>query len=200
MNSFEALGRSLDQGRNDLWNQLLNPNVGSQNLTNSLNVPLMNNINDSNNMASLMAQARYQHELSLMRNNLAAGAGSMLPNQLFPKQNNLPPPSFLMQGLEKQNRPSPPLGVEEDIAATSMLSMSSGDGSGAPAGGMILPYPAIPEQKNLPTPSVLMKGLEKQNRPSPPLGVEEDIAVTSMLSMNSGGVPDVIWTTMESKI
>ena len=81
-----------------------------------------------------------------------------------------------------------------------MLSMSSGDGSGAPAGGMILPYPAIPQQKNLPPPSVLMKELEKQNRPSPPLGVEEDIAVTSMLSMNSGGVPDVIWTTMESKI
>jgi len=159
MNSFEALGRSLDQRRNDLRNQLLNPNVESQNLMNSLNVPPMNNSNDSNNMASLMAQARYLHELSLMRNNLAAGAGSMLPNQLFPQQNNLPTPSFLMKGLEKQNRPSSPLGVKEDIAATSMLSMSSSDGSGAPAGGVILPYPTIPQQKNLPTPSVLMKGL-----------------------------------------
>ena len=129
MNSFEALYRSLVQRRNDLRNQLLNPNVGSQNLMNSLNVPPMNNINDSNNMASLMAQARYLNELSLMRNNLAAGAGSMMPNQLFPQQNNLSTPSFLMKGLEKQNRPSPHDGVEEDIAVTSMLPMNSGDGS-----------------------------------------------------------------------
>jgi hypothetical protein len=128
MNSFEALYRSLVQGRNDLRNQLLNPNVGSQNLMNSLNVPPMNNINDSNNMASLMAQARYLNELSLMRKNLAAGAGSMMPNQLFNQQNNISTPSFLMKGLEKQNRPSPH-GVEEDIAVTSMLSMNSGDGS-----------------------------------------------------------------------
>ena len=128
MNSFEALYRSLDQGRNDLRNQLLNSNVGSQNLMNSLNVPPMNNINDSNNMASLMAQARYLNELSLMRKNLAAGAGSMMPNQLFNQQNNISTPSFLMKGLEKQNRPSPH-GVEEDIAVTSMLSMNSGDGS-----------------------------------------------------------------------
>ena len=128
MNSFEALGRSLDQRRNDLRNQLLNPNVESQNLMNSLNVPPMNNINDSNNMASLMAQARYLNELSLMRKNLAAGAGSMMPNQLFNQQNNISTPSFLMKGLEKQNRPSPH-GVEEDIAVTSMLSMNSGDGS-----------------------------------------------------------------------
>ena len=128
MNSFEALYRSLDQGRNDLRNQLLNSNVGSQNLMNSLNVPPMNNINDINNMASLMVQARYLNELSLMRKNLAAGAGSMMPNQLFNQQNNISTPSFLMKGLEKQNRPSPH-GVEEDIAVTSMLSMNSGDGS-----------------------------------------------------------------------
>jgi hypothetical protein len=114
MSPFEALYRSLDQGRNELnaRNQLLNSNHST-----------MNSVNDMNNMASLMVQAQYLNELNIMRQKLA-GAGGLLSNKSFQSNgfsSSPPTSSFFMKEFEKQNRPS----IQEDIAVNSMLSLNN---------------------------------------------------------------------------
>ncbi len=129
MNPLEAFYRNLGQGRNhDLRNHAFNSTVGNQNIMLSLNSSSMNSVNGINNMASLMAHARYLNELNLMRHNLAGG-NVVSKHQPFSQQSPRSPTtlssSFGMKGMDLQTRTSPQC-VEEDIAVTSMLSLNDG--------------------------------------------------------------------------
>lgn len=126
--------RNQDQGIANFMNNNNSTNIRNQLLNSSFGNRQSSNLSSLNSnmgdVRSLMAQARYLNELAIRQNIAGMMPSPTFLNTVSPFTRS-PSSSDLMAGLQRKAPFTPSHAVEEDIAVSSMLSLS-GDSAASP--------------------------------------------------------------------